>query len=55
MNYLEQVVEKAQLTETINSLEKKYDTVVGERGARLSGGQTQRIGVARALYRELRF
>ena len=52
MQHLECVVEKAQLTETINCLEHRYDTLVGERGARLSGGQTQRIGVARALYRE---
>ena len=45
-------VEKAQLTEFINSLPHGLDTIVGDRGVRLSGGQRQRIGIARALYHD---
>jgi ABC-type bacteriocin/lantibiotic exporter with double-glycine peptidase domain len=46
-----QAAQKAQIAETIELLERKYDTMVGERGIRLSGGQRQRIGIARALYK----
>ncbi|MBD5484799.1 MAG: ABC transporter ATP-binding protein [Lachnospiraceae bacterium] len=45
-------MEKAQLTEFVNSLPHGLDTIVGDRGVRLSGGQRQRIGIARALYHD---
>lgn len=47
-----QAMEKAQLTEFIDSLPHGLDTIVGDRGVRLSGGQRQRIGIARALYHD---
>jgi len=39
----------AHCEEFVEGFEKKYDTVVGERGIKLSGGQRQRVGIARAI------
>ena len=49
---LKKSIELAELNEIIDNLKDGLDTLVGEKGIKLSGGQIQRIGIARALYND---
>jgi ATP-binding cassette subfamily B protein len=48
---LEDAARAAQIHDLISSLPEGYDTVVGERGYRFSGGEKQRIAIARTVLR----
>ena len=51
----EEVIEaakRANIHEYVMSLEKGYDTEIGERGVRLSGGQKQRLSIARVFLKD---
>jgi ABC-type multidrug transport system fused ATPase/permease subunit len=50
LNRINEVINLAQLTLFIEQLPDGLNTNVGERGVKISGGQLQRIGIARALY-----
>ena len=51
INLLHRCIKMAELDQFIYNLPQGIETMVGERGARISGGELQRIGIARALYR----
>ena len=48
---LEAAARAAQIHDLIASLPEGYDTVVGERGYRFSGGEQQRLAIARTILR----
>ena len=49
---VEEVCRLAQLDQFVASLPKGYDTIVGERGLKLSGGEKQRVAIARCLLKD---
>ena len=49
-----QAARHAHIHDFIESLPDKYDTVVGERGLKLSGGEKQRVAIARAILKNPR-
>jgi ATP-binding cassette subfamily B protein len=51
---LEQAARAANIHEFIMGLSDGYDTIVGERGYRLSGGEKQRIALARVILKDPR-
>ncbi len=48
---VEEAARQARIHEEIAAFPEGYDTLVGERGSRLSGGQVQRVAIARAILR----
>ena len=51
---VEEAAQRAGLNPLISSLAEGWDTIVGERGIRLSGGEKQRVAIARAILRRPR-
>jgi ABC-type multidrug transport system fused ATPase/permease subunit len=49
---LNKSIKVASLENFINSLPNKLKTIIGEKGSQISGGQAQRMGIARALYHD---
>jgi len=49
---LHKAADKAQLKKFIDEQDNGYQSIIGERGIKISGGQKQRLGIARALYRK---
>jgi len=49
---LQKAVSRARLSDFVSQLPKGLDTIIGDRGVKLSGGEKQRVSIARALLKE---
>jgi ABC-type multidrug transport system fused ATPase/permease subunit len=52
LKLFEEIIETLNLQKFLKKLPNGKDTLLGERGSQLSGGEMQKIGIARALYKK---